>query len=244
MQSLRFLAATALVIGAVASASADELVKKGTIPGEFSGSILLTNDYVFRGLSQTDDVPAIQGSVDWAHEIGPVGVHAGIWASNVKFTDASIEIDYTVGLGGSIDKFSWDVSGIYYSYPGADGDLNYDYWEVAPSLGYDFGLFSAKVGANFSPEYFGDSGDATYASFGVEIPIAKVVTLAANVGHQWIDDNVAWGTDDYVDWGVSISAEIEGFTFSVGWTDTDLDDSQCSDGDSCGLILFSVSRSF
>jgi uncharacterized protein (TIGR02001 family) len=215
--------------------------KKSSFPGSFSGSLLLTNDYVFRGISQSDDVPAIQGSIDWAHD---VGAHLGIWASNVKFTDASIEIDYTAGFGRSIDKFSWDLSAIYYQYPGAAGSLNYDFWEIAPSVGYDFGILSASLGANYSPEYFGDSGDATYLSAGIEIPLGKSFALAANVGHQWIDKNANFGTDDYLDWGISLSAEFEGFTFSVGYTDTDLSDAQCAGGDSCGILLFSISRSF
>ena len=215
--------------------------KKSAIPGSFSGSILLTNDYVFRGISQTDDVPAIQGSIDWSHDIG---AHLGVWGSNVKFTDASIELDYTAGFGTSIDKFSWDLSAIYYHYPGAASNLNYDYWEVAPSIGYDFGFMSTSLGANFSPEYFGDSGDATYLHAGVEIPLGKSFALAGNIGHQWIDNNTNWGTDDYLDWSVSLSAAFEGFDFSIGYTDTDLSDAQCSNGDSCGLFLFSISRSF
>ncbi len=218
---------------------AEPLVEKGTIPGEFSASIALTNEYFFRGVSQTDDVPAIQGEVGYSHDIG---VHSGLWASNVKFTDASIEIDYTAGFGREIGKASWDLSGIYYSYPGADGSLNYDYWEVAGLLGYDFGLASVTAGVNFSPEYFGDSGDATYASLGIEAPLGKFVTLGLNVGHQWVEDNAAFALPDYIDWGVSLSTEIEKFDLTLGYTDTDMSTNECDDA--CGQVLFTLSRSF
>ena len=80
--------------------------KKSMIPGEFSAGVLLTNDYVFRGISQTDDVPAIQGNIDWSHDSG---IHLGMWASNVKFTDASIEIDYTGGCLPSAPMGQFEV---------------------------------------------------------------------------------------------------------------------------------------
>ncbi len=216
---------SAMIFATGTSSQAEE--KKSAIPGSFSGSILLTNDYVFRGISQSDDVPAIQGSIDWSHDIG---AHLGLWASNVKFTDASIEIDYTAGFGTTIDKFSWDLTAIYYHYPGAASSLNYDFWEIGPSVGYDFGFLSVSAGANFSPEYFGDSGDALYVSGGVEIPLGKSFALAGNIGHQSIDKNANFGTDDYLDWGVSLSTSFEGFDFSIGYTDTDLSDSQCAGG--------------
>ena len=36
--------------------------------GEISGNVTLTNDYVFRGLTQNDREPAIQGGFDYEHE--------------------------------------------------------------------------------------------------------------------------------------------------------------------------------
>lgn len=241
MKTLKSLAGGMVLLAAIGTANAESLLEKDMIPGEFSGSVTLTNDYVFRGISQTDDVPAVQGSIDWAHD---VGVHAGIWASNVKFTDASIEIDYTLGFGRSVDKFSYDVTAIYYSYPGAASTLNYDFWEIAPSIGYDFDIFSVGAGANYSPNYFGDSGDAIYGYLNVSVPVGKYFTVGANVGHQSIDKNANFGTRDYVDWGINISTEIAGFDFSVGYTDTDLADAQCGGGDACGIFLFTVSKSF
>lgn len=40
-------------------------IKILNIPGEFSANVALTSDYVFRGIIQTDEGPAIQGGVDY-----------------------------------------------------------------------------------------------------------------------------------------------------------------------------------
>ena len=49
---------------------------------EFSGNVALTTDYVWRGVSQTDEGPAVQGGFDYEHESG---FSAGVWGSNVDF---------------------------------------------------------------------------------------------------------------------------------------------------------------
>lgn len=73
----------------------------------------LTTDYVFRGISNTDGDPAIQGSLDYEHD---TGFYAGVWASSVKFREnagaaavdtvqeATIEIDYYAGFASEFDS--------------------------------------------------------------------------------------------------------------------------------------------
>ncbi|TNE34497.1 MAG: hypothetical protein EP348_10805 [Alphaproteobacteria bacterium] len=242
MNASRFLAIPLLSLALTATAHADPLIEEKDVPGEFSANIALTSDYVFRGISQTNNEAALQGGIDYSYDFGPAAVHAGIWGSNVKFTDATLELDYTVGVGGSMDKFGWDVSAIYYTYPGSSSSLDYDFFEIAPSLSYDFGIASVTGGVNYSPNYFGNSGDALYSYASVDVPIGKYFTLSGNIGYQSIDDNTAFGTDDYMDYGVSVSTEIAGFGLSAGWTDTDLDNSQC--GSLCGVFAVSLSKSF
>ena len=55
-----------------------------------SANVTFTTDYVFRGISQTDEKFAVQGGFDWSSE--PTGIYAGAWASNVDFnSDTSVE---------------------------------------------------------------------------------------------------------------------------------------------------------
>jgi uncharacterized protein (TIGR02001 family) len=95
---------------------AEEPVKEPDVwnnPKNMSASIWLTTDYVFRGISNTDENPAIQGSLDYTYK----GFYLGIWGSNTSFTDAAIEIDYYAGYAGSFGELGYDIMGIYYSYP-------------------------------------------------------------------------------------------------------------------------------
>ena len=73
---------------------------------------------VLRGITQSAQDPAIQGSIDWASESG---LYLGAWASNIDFGnefDADVEVDLYAGFSGG-DEVAWDIGFIYYGYPGA-----------------------------------------------------------------------------------------------------------------------------
>lgn len=213
---------------------------------QFSANTALVSDYVFRGVSQSDEKPAFQGGFDVTHESG---VYAGIWGSNIDFNESgvdgpSLEIDVYGGYSGSINDISYDVGVIYYHYPGAADSLDYDFVEGSLALGYDFGPFAASASVNYSPDYFGDSGDAQYYALNVDVPLIKDLSLSAHLGRQEIDDNDAFGFDDYTDWSLGLNYSLEGFDMFVQYIDTDLDETEdCADG--CEeRIVFGISRSF
>jgi uncharacterized protein (TIGR02001 family) len=210
--------------------------------GKLSGNVTLTTDYVWRGISQSNEGPAIQGGFDYAHEES--GLYAGVWASSVDFNDASTEIDIFAGMNGSFNNFVWDLGGLYYYYPGANDNLNYDFFELAGSLGYDFDHFSLSGAINYSPEFFADSGDATYIAAYLEAPLPYDITLSAHTGYQWIDDNAAYGAQDYQDWALGLGYAVQGFDLSLTYSDTDLDEpTECADNCSDRLV-FAVGRNF
>ena len=95
----------AAVIGALFSVApmsfaADEVedIKAPSMLDEFSFSanVGLYTDYVFRGYTQTQNEPAIQGGFDVEHSSG---LYLGTWASNVDWTTA----------GGYMDKNSIEI---------------------------------------------------------------------------------------------------------------------------------------
>lgn len=234
----------ALAVSAIAitpiSAHAGEQI------GDFnvSANVGFVTDYVFRGISQSDENFAVQGGFDVGHT---TGLYAGIWGSNVDFNDgdeANIEIDLYAGYANEIAGINYDVGAIYYAYPGADSALDYDFYEVSLALGYDFDVASASASVNYSPEFFGDSGDALYYSLNTDIPLPADFTLSGHVGYQSIDDNDAFGTPDYTDWSIGIGYNLAGFDLSLQYIDTDLDEpNECADG--CEeRFVFGVSRSF
>ncbi len=218
---------TAAMLGAVglSGTAAVAQEKKPMIPGTFSANVALTSEYLYRGISQTDDAPALQGGFNYEVKVAePVSVYAGVWGSNVDFsatesvsttpTDgATVELDWVGGLRGSIGStgLSWDVGFIYYTYPGADGDFNYDFWEVQGALGYDFGVASMTASLNYSPDFFGASGKAWYPKLAVGVPVPGVEGLAFSgyVAKQFVDKESVYGIDkDYLEWNIGVSYDV------------------------------------
>lgn len=208
----------------------------------FTANVALTTDYVFRGISQSNEEPTIQGGMDWADSA--TGLYAGVWGSGVDFDDATTEMDFYGGMSKTIDNLTWDLGAIYYFYPGADDSKSYDFWELAAAVGYDFQVMQATASLNYSPDYFGGSGDSWYPAVNVIVPLPYDLTADAGFGHQWIQDNSAFGTADYSTWSLGVSYMIEKFNLSLKYIDTDLKEpTECADG--CNeRIVFTVSRSF
>ena len=240
MKKLHTAAALSILLLSPLSAQAGEKV------GDFdlSANVGFFSEYSFRGIAQSNENPAIQGGFDVAHDSG---LYTGVWGSNVNFNDgdeAQLEVDVYGGYSGAFGKLDYDIGFIYYAYPGADSSLNYDFVEGAISVGYDFDAFSASASMNYSPEYFGDSGDALYYAASVDVPLPADFTLSAHVGYQEIDDNTAFGVPDYTDWSVGLGYSLAGFDLSLQYIDTDLDEpEECTDG--CdSRVIFGVSKSF
>ena len=244
-----FVAAS--VVAGVSGASLAQDGKMGGIPGTFSANVGLASEYYFRGLSQTDDAPALQGGFDYEVSLAkPVAAYLGVWGSNVDFNEggsvdgATVEIDWYGGLRGSIGDsgIGWDVGFIYYTYPGAASSLNYDFVEAQAAFSYDFGVAAVTASVNYSPENFGNSGTAWYPKFALDVPIAKTgLTFSGYVAKQYIENNATFGSPDYVEWNLSLGYSVAGFDLSIAYSDTDIDPSGDANKEA---VIFSVSRSF
>ncbi|MCB9979857.1 MAG: porin [Rhodospirillales bacterium] len=209
-----------------------------------TGNVALTTQYSFRGITQSNEKPALQGGIDLGHSCG---LYAGVWGSSIDFggsDDSQIELDVYAGYAGAYKGLDYDIGLIYYGYPGTDTAREYDFWELALGLGYDFGAAAVSAGINYSPNYFNESGDAQYYHAEVDVPLPYDLTLSGHFGHQEIDRAVHFGVDDYNDWSVGLGYAWQGFDFSLSYVDTDLDEpSECADG--CAeKVIFAISRSF
>ncbi len=216
--------------------------------GSFSASVAGTTDYTFRGISQTDEGPAVQGSFGWSNDFDvggqKIGAFASVWASNVELNDgdnAHIEIDYSGGLSTEVAGISLEALAIYYNYPNARDGLNYDYVEAGGTIGYDFGLASVTGTFLWSPDFFGGIGDAYYFAGDVSVPLPFKFTIDGHVGRSEFDNA---GSIDYTDWSIAISRPILGFDLSIAYVDTDQSTTECG-GDLCDPRgVFTISKSF
>lgn len=100
-----------------------------------SANIGATSNYMWRGLTQTDDKAAVQGGLDYSHDSG---LYVGTWASNVDFGEDSYdgaEVDVYGGIKRELKGgLSYDVGVIDYTYPSED--IAFDVTEVYTKLGY------------------------------------------------------------------------------------------------------------
>jgi len=224
----------------VAQADEPELIN---IPGSFSGSFGFLTDYKFRGITQTDSEMAIQGNFDWGHE---KGYYLGVWGSNVEFGAAgagNTEFDFYAGVAREYWGITFDIGGVYYTYPGATESAGLDYFEYVFGLSYEFPLISMGATVYYSPENTASSDNATYVSFDAEVPLLSRLAMTGHVGHQSITDETAFGKPDYLDWSIGASYATHGFDLSLTYIDTDLTTAECAEG--CGgSIVFGISRSF
>ncbi len=177
----------------------------------------VASDYVFRGVSQTDENFQVFGGADIALTDM---AYAGVWASNVDFNDSTdAEIDFYVGVTPQAGPVALDFSAIYYAYANAPSNSNYSYWEFAASGTVPAG--PAEIGAAFyySPDFFGGIGDAYYYEINAAAPINDMFSVSGALGHQAFD---AGG--DYTTWNIGVGVAFnETFGLDLRYHDTNED---------------------
>lgn len=174
-----------------------------------------TSDYLFRGISQTNNNPAVQGYVelqlfDW--------VYLNVWGSNQNWvastlesagyqsTNSSLEVDFSGGLRHTWGNFALDVGGVYYTYPGGSGTNNIDptvanknstkfnYWEIYAKPSYQIAPW-LNLGLNlyWTSNFAATSTDGTALSATAKVPLPAFGPggdfgwyLSGEFGHQWL----------------------------------------------------------
>jgi uncharacterized protein (TIGR02001 family) len=200
----------------------------GSGPPTLSANVALTTDYVFRGISQTGNDPALQGGFDasWGWWYG------GVWASNVDFGDgdpADLEIDLYTGIRPTWKSFTFDLGVIGYEYPGV-GTSGYDITEgklgVSTTLWENFG-----VGAT---GYFSDRDYQAYEFYGGYSFAQKwwmfKPSVSALIGFVETDGSYIAG--DYTYWNAGLTLgfwDKPNLSVDVRYWDTD-------DGTGCGTL--------
>lgn len=206
-------AAALALLASAGSASAQE--------AEWSFNLAATTDYVFRGFSQTQEDPAIQGGVD----VTVGSFYAGAWASNVDFLDSTdAEVDIYGGYRGEAAGFAFDLGVVGYLYTNAPSGADYDYVEFKAAASRAFGPVTAGAAVYYSPDFTGpvSSDAATYVEVNAAYSPIENLTLSAALGEQYVES--AYG-DDYTTWNVGASYTIPTapVVVDVRYHDTDVD---------------------
>lgn len=218
-----------LVFGVLAAATAaPAFAQEVTV----TGNVALTTDYAFRGISQSDESPAVSGGLDAA--FGDSGFYVGTWASSINFGSggSNMELDLYGGYKFSLGPVAMDVGVLGYLYPGAADDASeLDFYEVyaKPSiaLSKEFTLGGQLA---YSPEFTLDGGDAVYAEVNGAYTVSPELTLSGAVGMQTADTTgYFFGEDDYTTWNVGGTYSAMGLGFDLRYIGTDLDNVPIAD---------------
>lgn len=215
-----FLAVPALVSLWAVPASAQQ-----SIGGGFSiaGSGMAVSDYRFRGISQSNEDPALQGSLTIEHASG---FYAGAFASTLsdELRPGEIELDGYVGYTREIAAGTdIDVGVQLYGYPNNVSLTNASYFEPYASVRHTLGPVTAEAGAAYAWEQEGLAGNDSLHVFGdlrAGIPFSRF-TAAGRVGYTSGPARFT-GFSDYLDWRLGVQYVWGPATIGVDYVDTDL----------------------
>ena len=240
LTSIRGLIAASLISGcaiAATPACADETDP----PSEFTvnGTAAVVSQYRFRGLSQSNNQPVIQGSMTLSHASGFYVAAWGSSASSNAYVDSPIDIGgteidiyggYTHALGSSGLKVDMGVYG--YIYPGSskiNGGTSANYYEVYGSLAQSIGPATAKVGVYYAPaqkvfnlSVFSPTRSNTYVYGDLSSGIpGSPVSVHAHVGHTGGGFNYI---KPYVDYSVGAGVTFKNLTLDASLVGTNISD--------------------
>ncbi len=195
---------------------------------EVTANVAMTTDYVWRGMTQTDNDPALQGGFDYSQE---AGFYTGIWASNVDFgTSADLEVDLYGGYATELTNgVGLDIGAIRYMYPDSPDTANWN--EIYANASF-MGL---SAGIAFSDDVYGSDEDGTYYSLGYNYSLSTDLGLSASLGYYDID----MAQSDSFDWKLALYAEFEGVGLELAYFDIDHDDRSLDDDG----VMFTLSKS-
>jgi uncharacterized protein (TIGR02001 family) len=216
-----------------------------------SYNVGLFSQYIFRGLTQTNNKPALQGGFDVSHKSG---LYIGGWASNVSWlrdnagtstaplynSGGSLEIDLYGGFKTEVQGVGIDLGALQYYYPGSLNNAVYDKANTTELYGaLSYGWLQAKVSGVVSKDAWGfgkkynagtngdDERGTYYAELNANIPLADTgITALIHVGRQEFNQAKSAPTNpeaSYTDWKIGLTKGFDGgLNIGAFYTDTNI----------------------
>ncbi len=221
----RLLLALALLAGFSAAQAQTEPPAAPEV-SPVTANVTVTSDYRYRGISQTNFKPAIQGGFDYAHESG---FYIGNWNSSISWisdanpgTSAPIEMDFYGGFKKEFigEGFASDFGVLQYYYPTTglpSTATNPNTTELYAAQNFTFGpvtgfaKFSYAVSNTFG---YANSNGSYYPDLTANYDTGIWGTsVNAHVGYQKIaGQSVVTGvpTASYMDWKLGLTKDFGG----------------------------------
>jgi len=176
-----------------------------------SANLAFTSDYIWRGVSQNNSQTAVQGGFDVAHTSG---LSAGVWASNVYSTEATLEVDLYANYGFKVAGIDASVGYIAYVYE-AESALNFQEINVAATVAGITGKVSKEISNGNAGGGFSDHGYYYELNYAYSIPAIKGLDLGLHYG--WADRDSSADSEDY---SIALSYPVAGFVATISYSNT------------------------
>ena len=204
------LAAGALAISWAGGAAAQSTAATPPSAPSFAFGAGASTDYVFRGVSRSDDRGQGFASVDGAYADG----YAGVWVSSVAIAGAGpahtgAEIDAYGGWRPEFRGYSLDFGVQYDSFTGQPAGGALDYGELYAKVSRAIGPVTGRVGLHYAPAFGDHGGQAVYAEAGADYALARDWSASAAIGYQTVEHPNLLAGGDYLTWNA-------GFTHTFG----------------------------
>lgn len=204
-----------------------------------TSTVKLASDYTFNGVSQTDNKPALQASLDYAADSG---FYAGTWASNVDFgDDTNIEWDVYAGQYFQLnEKIGLDTGIAYYTYQGANSDGNYP--EVYAKFGYNSSIGDSELNFWYSWDYFGADVGHYIAMAAHTFEVTPGHNVKVSFDRSTSQDINKWNWDAkkaYNHYRVEYMTSYKGFDMNLA-----LEDTSMSWDTADTRVVFSIAHTF
>jgi uncharacterized protein (TIGR02001 family) len=216
-------------------------------PGPFTANLTLTNDYRYRGISQSNFRPAIQGGFDYAHSSG---FYIGNWNSSISWisdsasaagnsASAPIEMDFYGGYKYEWSKgFTADVGILQYYYPTTNLSafaVNPNTTEIYAAQNFTFNAVTGYLKFSWAAStLFGtaNSAGSNYTDLTVNVDTGFWgLALNAHVGYQYVAGKTVAGNISnsslfsYTDWKLGVTKDFgSGFSGSMAYVGTNAKD--------------------
>lgn len=223
-----------IALALVGAFAAPAFAEEAAAPAEhtFTANIGAVTNYVFRGITQSQHQPAIQGGVDYAHSSG---IYVGVWGSSIEWAnrktfviqdDNNIELDFYAGYKGAVGDFTYDVGAIRYFYPGdfttrTGATVTANTTEAYIAGGWKY--FTLKY--NHALTSFIGWGNTTdmkskgsnYIDLTMTYPIDETLNIIAHVGRQNVKNN---SYASYSDYKIGVTKDFGFGVVGLAYTDT------------------------
>lgn len=205
--------------------------------GNLTGDVGVVSDYRYRGVSLSEENPAVQASLNL--EL-PKGGYTGIWYSTIK-DRGKVNSEFDVSAGDELklaSNVSLDLSATYYAYPSHPRD---NYGEGTATLSMTRKALTGTIGVSAAPaqramhDDFGRRHDNVYVFSSAEAELPRLpVKVAATLGYERgafdeVDHGGKW------DWSLGGEAHVQSMKLGLCYVDSNA---------SRGAIVGSIGLSF